>query len=56
MLLKNKTIGVCEVNKMIELVEAKSDHRELLWSLLQKYLYEMTNYYDDEIDEMGNKI
>ena len=39
---------------MIELVEVKSEHREILWNMLQKYLYEMTNYYDDEMDEMGN--
>ena len=39
---------------MIELVEVKSEHREFLWNVLQKYLYEMTNYYDDEMDEMGN--
>ena len=41
---------------MIELVEVKSEHREISWNMLQKYLYEMTNYYDDEMDEMGNKI
>ncbi len=39
---------------MIELVEAQSEHRELLWNIHQKYLYEMTNYYDDEMDETGN--
>jgi hypothetical protein len=41
---------------MIELVEVKSEQRELLWNIFQKFLYEMTNYYDDEMDEMGNKI
>ena len=25
-----------------------------LWNLFQKFLYEMTNYYDDELDEEGN--
>jgi predicted acetyltransferase len=39
---------------MIELAEVKSEQRELLWNLHQKYLYEMTNYYDDEMDELGN--
>jgi len=39
---------------MIELVKAASEHRELLWNLHQKYLYEMTNYYNDEMDEAGN--
>ncbi len=39
---------------MIELVEVKSEQKELLWNMLQKFLYEMTNYYDDKMDEMGN--
>jgi hypothetical protein len=40
-----------EVNETIEIVEVKSERRELLWNILQKFLYEMTNYYDDEMDE-----
>ncbi|MFG6373650.1 MAG: hypothetical protein K1W04_05795 [Oscillospiraceae bacterium] len=28
--------------------------RQRLWNLFQKYLYEMTNYYDDELDGEGN--
>ena len=28
--------------------------RELLWNINQKYLYEMTNFYDDPMDEKGN--
>jgi predicted acetyltransferase len=39
---------------MIELAKVKTEQRELLWNLHQKYLYEMTNYYDDEMDELGN--
>lgn len=39
---------------MIELVEVKPENRELLWNIHQKYLYEMTNYYDDEMDQAGN--
>ena len=39
---------------MIRLVTVSSGHRELLWNLQQKYLYEMTNYYDNEMDEAGN--
>ena len=38
---------------MIQLVTVSSEHRELLWNLLQKYLYEMTNFYDDEMDDQG---
>lgn len=33
-------------------MEAKD--KELLFSVNQKYLYEMTNFYDDEMDEFGN--
>jgi predicted acetyltransferase len=39
---------------MIELVEVNPQQKELLWNLLQKFLYEMTNYYDDEMDALGN--
>ena len=39
---------------MIQLIQVKPEERELLWNLHQKYLYEMTNYYDDEMDEKGN--
>jgi predicted acetyltransferase len=51
---KIKQLYVCEVDEMIELVEVKAEQRELLWNMLQKFLYEMTNYYDDEMDEKGN--
>ena len=36
----------------LQIVQAK-DH-DLLWNINQKYLYEMTNYYDDPMDENGN--
>lgn len=39
---------------MIDLRVVKAENRELLWNAHQKYLYEMTNYYDDEMDEDGN--
>lgn len=39
---------------MIKLVEVQPKDRELLWNVQQKYLYEMTNYYDDEMDAVGN--
>lgn len=38
----------------MELVVVKPQDRELLWNINQKYLYEMTNYYDDEMDMLGN--
>ncbi len=38
----------------MELVEVRAEDRELLWNINQKYLYEMTNYYDDELDAQGN--
>ena len=39
---------------MIQLVHASPENRDLLWNIHQKYLYEMTNYYDDEMDDQGN--
>ncbi len=39
---------------MIRLQRVTPDHRQLLFNLNQKYLYEMTNYYDDPLDERGN--
>lgn len=38
----------------MELAAVRHEDRELLWNLNQKYLYEMTNYYNDELDEQGN--
>ena len=40
--------------KMIRLQEVKKEERELLWNINQKYQYEMTKYYPDEMDEHGN--
>lgn len=39
---------------MVSLVQVTEKERELLFNLQQKYLYEMTNYYDNPIDEKGN--
>lgn len=39
---------------MIELVAVQAKDRELFWNIHQKYLYEMTNYYDDKMDDKGN--
>jgi len=39
---------------MIRLEKVSSRQRTLLWNLHQKYLHEMTNYYDDELDGEGN--
>ena len=38
---------------MVKLVPVKIEQKELLWNINQKYLYEMTNYYPDEMDENG---
>ena len=38
----------------IRLQVVQEKDRELLWNVNQKYLYEMTNYYDDPMDEQGN--
>ena len=39
---------------MIRLVPVKQEERNLLWNINQKYLYEMTLYYPDPMDEEGN--
>ena len=39
---------------MIELAPVKEADRELFWNINQKYLYEMTMYYPDKMDEIGN--
>ncbi|MBQ8087640.1 MAG: GNAT family N-acetyltransferase [Clostridia bacterium] len=39
---------------MIKLKTVQSEDKELLWNIHQKYLYEMTKYYNDEMDEKGN--
>ena len=39
---------------MITLQRVTEEKRELLWNINQKYLYEMTNYYPDPMDEDGN--
>ena len=39
---------------MLKLQTAENKDRELLWNINQKYLYEMTCFYDDPMDEEGN--
>lgn len=39
---------------MIALRRVRPEDRELLWNVNQKYLYEMTHFYDDPMDENGN--
>ena len=39
---------------MIQLKKATAADRTLLYNLNQKYLYEMTAFYDDPMDEEGN--
>ena len=39
---------------MIRLRPVRGEDRERLWNLNQKYLYEMTLYYPDPMDENGN--
>ena len=45
--------GLVRMDKM-EMFLVKPQDRELLWNINQKYLYEMTNFYDDEMDAQGN--
>ncbi len=39
---------------MIRLQTIQAKDRDLLWNINQKYLYEMTKFYDDSMDENGN--
>lgn len=39
---------------MIAFKAVQISDRERLWNIFQKYLYEMTAYYDMEMDEAGN--
>lgn len=39
---------------MLRLQTVQIKDRDLLWNINQKYLYEMTNFYDDPMDENGN--
>ena len=39
---------------MIRLEMVHIENKELLWNINQKYLYEMTNFYNDPMDENGN--
>ena len=39
---------------MLRLQTVQAKDRDLLWNINQKYLYEMTCFYDDPMDESGN--
>ena len=39
---------------MIKLIPVKAEEKDVLWNINQKYLYEMTQFYPDEMDENGN--
>ena len=39
---------------MMTLHAVQPEERQKLWNIFQKFLYEMTNYYDDPMDEDGN--
>ncbi|MDO4831655.1 MAG: GNAT family N-acetyltransferase [Clostridia bacterium] len=39
---------------MIRLQTVREKDKELFWNINQKYLYEMTSYYPDEMDKQGN--
>jgi len=39
---------------MLRLRTVQKKDRDLLWNINQKYLYEMTNFYDDPMDDSGN--
>ncbi len=39
---------------MLKLKPVTKEEKELFWNINQKYLYEMTKFYPDEIDDKGN--
>jgi len=39
---------------MIRLQPVRQEDRTLFWNITQKYLYEMTQYYPEAMDEQGN--
>ena len=39
---------------MVTLRPVKKEEKDLFWNINQKYLYEMTNFYPDDMDEEGN--
>ena len=39
---------------MLSLQTVRKEDHDLLYNINQKYLYEMTNYYDDPMDANGN--
>lgn len=39
---------------MINLYRVKKAQKKALWNILQKYLYEMTNFYSDKMDKTGS--
>ena len=39
---------------MIVLKEVQASDKEKLWNVFQKYFYEMSSYYDMDMDELGN--
>ena len=39
---------------MLRIIPATPDDRALLYNVNQKYLYEMTRFYDDPMDAQGN--
>ena len=39
---------------MIKLVSVKPEEKQMFYNINQKYLYEMTMFYPDEMDENGN--
>lgn len=39
---------------MLTIKRAAPEERQTLWNVFQKFLYEMTNYYDNDMDSEGN--
>lgn len=38
----------------VKITNVSDDKKDILWNYLQKYLYEMTAYYNDDMNPDGN--
>lgn len=42
------------INVDVELIKADHSKKDFLWNILQKYLYELSAYYGNKMDDKGN--
>lgn len=52
--IKEKSVE--DKDSMLTMEKADPSKKKVLWNLLQKYLYEFSVYYRDQVDEDGNQV